>query len=756
VPALLAAGLALFGAGALARQHATPADRAAVLVGLGLVGAAWLVAVRRREAWWPRLRQAFDAHTQALDALPRARLGWWIALASGAGLFVELLLIRWHAVSFLLFCYYKNVTLLACFLGLGAGYAMAERRPVMTPLVLPAVGLQFLVMYGLGFTATADQLRNPIVEQLAFLGTASNAAQVATTYGFLVLTFVVTVLTAVPLGHLASRLMRRTEPLVGYAWNLGGSLAGIALFSLLSHAWSPPTVWLLVAAGVLLPFLLLRGTTGDAVPTLVAVGLTVALLSIPMRPGVLDVYSPYQILSLNLAGNPIEGRRTPNLQINHMFHQHIMDLAADAPKSTPQLQRAAATYEMPFRFKPRPGRVLIVGSGAGNDVAGALRAGAGRVDAVEIDPAILEIGLAVHAERPYQDPRVEPIVDDARGFMRRTDREYDIVVFGLLGSFASMTGMSSVRLDSFVYTIEAFREARTRLAPGGVLAITIPVITPEQGRKVYLMLEEAFDGQEPRVFPTNYSGSSLFVTGPGLRDAAVPADLAAIETTSVYRDPALRADVSTDDWPFIYMPERRYPATYAVMIVVLVVASWLILRQLVPAGAGRFSAPAFFLGAGFMLVETKGITELALTFGSTWEVVSAVIAGVLVMAFLANLVVMRWGAPHPVLTYGLLGLALGLGWSLSGAAFAGLSPPLAGVVATAVVTLPLFFSGFAFSGEVRRAGDLPAALSSNLFGSLLGGPLEYNSMYFGLRSLYVLAGLLYACAFVASLRVRRG
>ena len=55
----------------------------------------------------------------------------------------------------------------------------------------------------------------------------------------------------------------------------------------------------------------------------------------------------------------------------------------------------------------------------------------------------------------------------------------------------------------------------------------------------------------------------------------------------------------------------------------------------------KFSFTSFFLGVGFMLMETKGITELAKIYGSTWVVVSVVITAILLMAYLANLLVIR-------------------------------------------------------------------------------------------------------------------
>src|SRR5581483_4832661 len=109
-----------------------------------------------------------------------------------------------------------------------------------------------------------------------------------------------------------------------------------------------------------------------------------------------------------------------------------------------------------------PGRVVVVGAGTGNDVAAGLRNGAQAIDAVEIDPAILMEGRAGHPEHPYSDTRVHAVVNDARSFLRNTNQHYDMVVYGLLDSHTLLSHASSVRLDSFVYTVEGLREARAR------------------------------------------------------------------------------------------------------------------------------------------------------------------------------------------------------------------------------------------------------------------------------------------------------
>ena len=155
-----------------------------------------------------------------------------------------------------------------------------------------------------------------------------------------------------------------------------------------------------------------------------------------------------------------------------------------------------------------------------------------------------------------------------------------------------------------------------------------------------------------------------------------------------------------------------------------------------------------------MLVETKGITELALVYGSTWIVTSIVIVSILFMAFLANLLVMKKGSPPPLITYGLLFASLLLGLGSTFLKQFNLSPSLGQIIMPVVLTFPLFFSGFAFSAELKKADSVAVALSSNLLGAMLGGFIEYNSMYFGFRSLYVFALIMYGFAFLGSIRAK--
>ena len=244
----------------------------------------------------------------------------------------------------------------------------------------------------------------------------------------------------------------------------------------------------------------------------------------------------------------------------HYFQRvHDLSLSNRNVDTDPGLAATRNYYELPYRVYGQPKTVAVVGAGTGNDVAAALRRGADHVDAIEIDPAILLLGRAGHPERPYDDPRVHAIINDARSFLRQTNQTYDMIVYGLLDSHTLLSHASSVRLDSFVYTVQGLREAKARLKPGGIVSLSFSVLSPQLGRKIYLMMQQAFDGRPPVCVTAGYDGAIIFLEA---KDRSLTSPSAFLrqtgfhDSTSVFADPALQADVSTDDWPFLYAPQR--------------------------------------------------------------------------------------------------------------------------------------------------------------------------------------------------------
>lgn len=710
-----------------------------------------------------KAESAGEKQVAFIDALPDRWIDRAIFGSAALSIFLELAMIRWQTSEYMVLTFYKNFCLLACFAGLGLGYALAERRSIALIAVIPLFVWQLIALrtalFLRPFGTHTQHIQNSllhagyITEQVdTGMPMAKGPLQYALIYAFLAILFALTALIFIPVGQLCGRTMMRRRNLRAYGLNLLGSLAGVVMVQAVSYLWAPPTVWFVIVACMLVPFIAFdqRALTR----TFAAAAVMVVLLATPVSHTLLQIYSPYQL---------VEGRRTSYGQLKvsaaGTSYQDIYNLAFSNAnrESDPFLRAAAGYYELPYHVYPDPADVVIVGSGTGNDVAAALRMGAGRIDAVEIDPAIVLLGQAYHPERPYQDPRVEIHVNDARTFLRNTERQYDMIVYGYLDSHTLLSHASTVRVDSFVYTLEAFREARKRLKKDGMMSLSFTVNHPGIQKKIYTMLTDVFDGRPPLCIHSPHDDGVTYLSGnsgPVAIEPELIASLGLSDYTERVSDPAVEADISTDDWPFIYMPRRVYPFSHWGMFAVVLLISAAFITNFTTERPQFSHTSFFFLGAGFMLVETKGITELGLTFGNTWHVVGFIIAGVLVMAFLANALVGILHIRRPHIPFVLLLLSLALGWWFSWQG--GASSTLLGrMVTLGVLTVPVFFSGIIFSTMLSASRGIAGVMSLNIMGAMLGGLLEYNSMYFGYRFLYLLAMALYLAAFIAYLAAPR-
>ncbi len=673
-----------------------------------------------------------------------------VAIAAGLSLFVELMLIRWQVSIFPFLGFYKNFSLFAAFAGLGLGYALAERPAfglirLVLPLLLWQAFYQTVMDAGLGDTVMTSVLAAPVSESLHMgFESARTRWQLAATYANLGTLFLLTALTMLPIGHRCGVLMNRLPNLRAYGANLAGSLGGVLAMTALSYFWTPPAVWFGMAAlGILLFIPRHSRAFGLNASCGVAIGV---LLAWPVAPHVLSIHSPYQHIQREYTADGLT-----NIRSAGHFFQRVHDFSTEhvASSEDEDVRRRALFYELPYHVFENPKSVAVVGAGSGNDIAAALRMGAERVDAVEIDPVIQAIGRYAHPERPYDDERTNAIVNDARSHFRTTGAAYDLIVYGLLDSHSVIANNASVRLDSYVYTVEGFREARERLAPGGHIALSFYVLSDELGGKIAAMLEEAFDGRTPVVLRATYTDFFVYLIGES--DVVLPPTLLERASMTDITDHAgalsEALDVSTDDWPFFYMPERRFPFSYLRVVAICVIAT-VALVALFVRGRPRMEHGGFFLlGAAFMLLEAKAITELALQFGNTWHVVSVVIAAIMVMAFLANALVAVARPKGLAIPVALLAVSLVVGYAIAWRG--GMPSTMAGRIgAVAILTAPLLFSGLMFSTALSRGGAVAGIMAANLLGAMTGGFLENTAMRFGYAALYMMALLLYVAAFV--------
>src|SRR5215211_2718144 len=183
------------------------------------------------------------AAASRVDMLDRLRGNRFrLVLTSGTLLFVELLLIRWIPAEVRYIGFFSNFLLMASFLGIGIGILLGRRRTFESIAVFPIL-LAIVV-----WLVTSLQLNVQIRSQNEiFFGLAeSHAADV----NFLALPVVFALVTAImaslalPLGP----LLRSMPPLKAYAWDIGGSMAGIAAFVALSGLGTAPIFWFAVVA----------------------------------------------------------------------------------------------------------------------------------------------------------------------------------------------------------------------------------------------------------------------------------------------------------------------------------------------------------------------------------------------------------------------------------------------------------------------------------------------------------------------------
>jgi Spermine/spermidine synthase domain len=673
-------------------------------------------------------------------------------------LFLETALIRWMPAYIRLLAYFSNFILLASFLGIGVGCLLAGSRH---RLIAWFPALQLAVI------AAVDRLRLevavPSTSSIYFSsGTSTPVIPVESTM-LLPLLFVAVGGLFVTAAQQMGRDLASRPPLDAYAINLLGSLTGVAAFAVLSWLELPPVVWFGVATAAVVPFVIARGRLAGVLN----VAILAVTLAVVYRMQDDSLWSPYYRITVS------QDRADTIVEVNHIFHQSM------APVGQKEY-----FYQWPYTvFGDSLGDVLILGAGTGTDVAAALQHGARHVDAVDIDPVILRLGAERHPDKPYSDPRVTVICDDGRHFLRTTTRKYDLVVFALIDSLTVQSSFSGVRLESYMFTKESFEAVRDHLSPRGVMVLYNYFREKWLVDRLANTAAEVF-GREP-IGHVHQDRAYLAVMLAGPRAAeltsppALPADVNAYgqpHAPSPARRLSRDAEIlpATDNWPFLYLRgpglPRHYLASLGLVLTVSAIAVWLALRlQTLPWGQTRGQTPLqvlpsearwswhfFFLGAGFMLLETKSIVQFALLWGSTWSSASLAIASVLVMALASALVASRVrSVPRGPIAFALFAL-IALNYAIPVGRITFDTRLAESVFYGALVFSPVFCAGLLFSASFKQSSSTAADFGANLLGAMVGGVGEYLSLLAGYRFLLLLVALCYLLAVGTSgMRLRK-
>jgi len=671
--------------------------------------------------------------------------------AAGASiLFWELALIRWLGSNARLVAYYSNFVLTAAFFGLGVGTLASQREDWrLQRFAFPLVAATVL----LGVVLAGEFHYNPgSADEYVWIGAPAGVGaglpdRVIPIWAVLMSAYLVTAAAFVPQGYVLGRLFRTVPPLRAYTIEILGSLAGILLFSLMSAFRVPPTVWFSVGAILLIPFLGRsrgQGTVAIVCTAIVVAAAVPASRSFTWSPYYKLAVEPIGVLHDFQTGDPIRGAQPFGyaLTVNHDFFQMILDLRA--PDQNPVLRSVRDTYDAPYRDEAKlpPGPILVVGAGSGNDVAAALRSTTRAIDAVEIDPSIIEVGKRLHPEQPFQNPRVTIINDDARSFFQRTKQKYALVVFGFLDSHTLLSTYTSVRLDNFIYTRESLARVRQLLVPGGELYLSFSSNTPWIHQRITNLVTEAFG--RPTIVDIREHGSGVVYHNVNLP-----------ETGGARSDtPAAQVEIPTDDWPFLYLRSRTIPAHYAgfaLIIVLLGTASLLLL----PRGQRHVRAPFFLMGAAFFLLETSNVVRLSILFGSTWLVNVLVFSAILVLVLLANLTRARSRRLGLGWVSLLLLATVAIGYFVPAHVLLAIGSRSVRAAAAGIIFLaPVYFAGLLFATLIENEQSFYQAYASNVLGAMVGGACEYLSLVLGFKVL-VLVTLAFYVATVFAIRATK-
>jgi SAM-dependent methyltransferase len=719
----------------------------------------------------------------------RARLD--LFLISLLLLFAELACIRWFPPHVLYLTFFTNTVLLACFLGMSLG-CLAVKSPRD---YLAATPYLFGLTLAAGLLVEREYPRLVQVisvtkdaREVVYFGAQEKDIQFALPIELIAaLFFVLIALSMVGLGQELGRALDRLPNRVeAYSLNIFGSIVGIAVFGGFSWLALGPVWWfLLVALGIAYFLFFPSGSTPVRASWIAGAILVMVPVIASVTPAMFQAeatyertWSPYYCIDYLKA--------TQSIVVNQIGHQGMESRTEPDP-----------VYALPYLLARDAGEtpvkdILIIGAGSGNDVSRALQWAPpdAHIDAVEIDPMIRKLGEK-HPDAPYQDPRVTTHINDGRNFMRASDKQYDLVIFALIDSLVLHSGYSNIRLESYLFTEQAFEDVKKCLKPGGRFLMYNAFREGWLVGRLKTTLDKVFGADRTLTLMLPYQAhvkpedrrvsKALFITGniEALEKAFWPKG-----TTEPPRDYWLRDDeapspasangfevkpepgdqhwerfglatvdvpeglgMATDDWPFLYVRHRGIPmqptaSGIAVMGVLALIMVYCFLPRSQVPGTRRFDGRMFFLGAGFMLIETKAVVHMALLFGSTWMVNSVVFTAVLVMILIANLFVIKVGPKNLAPYYIGLLITLLVNASVPLDSFLGMGRTVQILGSCLLVMSPFFFAAVIFAVSFRHA-EADHAFGMNIAGAMAGGLAENLSILLGFQHLVLVGAAFY-------------
>ena len=289
-----------------------------------------------------------------------------------------------------------------------------------------------------------------------------------------------------------------------YAWDLAGAAAAcVAVVPLLDSGWFNVTslILLAAAAAALGAWCFARLRPGRSLrPVVIALALAATAAWNGSAMDRIEVTFPknrqfwmatptfdatrWNSHSFVILQRPVQervflwgaGQQTPDLRATLAW------MAIDGEAGTPITQWngdiAALDWvrhdvtTLPYHL--RRGSAAVIGTGGGRDILSALWGRSDSIVGIDVNGAVLDILSTKHRDfaRIAGRPDVELVHDDARAYLRRSDRRFEVIQMSLIDTWAS-TGAGAFTLsENGLYTVEGWKVFLSRLQPSGVFSVS--------------------------------------------------------------------------------------------------------------------------------------------------------------------------------------------------------------------------------------------------------------------------------------------
>ncbi len=453
---------------------------------------------------------------------------------------------------------------------------------------------------------------------------------------------------------------------------------------------------------------------------------------------------------------------------------------------------------------------LSLGAGGGVDVLQALQYGAEEIHAVEINGHINEMMksgmLADFSGHIYSDPRVIVATEDARSYVKRFPKTFDLIYSLSSNTFAALASGAFAMAENYLFTVEAFQDYWNSLSDNGFMMMEHQFYTPRLVAELVEALEAEgihdcrqhfavynlpqlnrkmiLLGKQPLTEEIRYSAffeltaenyeyiHLLYPPADSLKDNLInrivlngwesEADGAPIDISpctddcpftaqlGLWRSFSLEKLKQLSPYDFFGFPISKL-LTLIIIILVLCIVLPLNLLPMLSKRPGLKPVPwlyFFLIGMGFMMVEVILIQKYALFIGSSLHSILTVLITLLIMSGIGS----RFSGIMPERTV-FLAISAMLAFEILVVpgifSWFGHWPLSARIATAAVILAPLgFFMGMPFPKAAVRVGDqIDWGLAVNGAASVLGSCIIILAAFsLGFRMSLFLGWMTYAAA----------